>query len=119
MYSELCLNHSQKILEIQNSKIRDNGELLRILSKFEETKFSKFDEILKIHESDKNADKSNLLREAGNKLYATKKNHEALKVYSEAISLAPQREPFQGRELSLALANRSAVLCQMNKFRLK
>ena len=52
-------------------------------------------------------------REAGNKKYGSGSPDLALHLYTDAVLAAPDGQP----ELSLALANRSAALHQMKKFR--
>ena len=78
--------------------------------------------------------KSVELRNTGNKLYSAMKNSEALQMYTRAVQFAPHdqiykvfsqnsplKTPFtifqQGKELSLALANRSAVLFKLGEFK--
>ena len=65
----------------------------------------------------KSAEKSLQFKQEGNRLFASKQNNLALEAYNKAVSHAPQSEHFKGEELSLALANRSAVLYQMKLFR--
>lgn len=63
------------------------------------------DEIF-VSDSIKNDERSKKLRENGNKLYKEKKCNEALEAYTESIVYATP----DGNEITLAYANRSAVL---------
>lgn len=62
----------------------------------------------------KSATESTKLRNEGNKLYQKNRYHEALKVYSRSILSAPFDS--NGRELSLAFANSSAVLFHLKDY---
>ena len=112
----MCINHSEEIMQIQKNRITSNSELISILSKYEETTFSKFMLDVSMCFS-KSAEKSLQFKQEGNRLFASKQNNIALEAYNKAVSHAPQSEHFKGEELSLALANRSAVLYQMKLFR--
>ncbi|KAJ7372657.1 hypothetical protein OS493_017929 [Desmophyllum pertusum] len=63
----------------------------------------------------KSASESTRLRNEGNKLYQKKRYREALEVYSSSILNAPVES--HGNELSLAIANRSAVLFHLREYR--
>jgi len=88
-----------------------------LFATFSETSFKK---ILDYQDngSRKCGQKSKELRDAGNKLYSGMKNEEALKMYTRAVQFAPHEEIYKGRELSLGLANRSAVLFKLKEFKL-
>ena len=64
----------------------------------------------------KSAPESNRLRNEGNKLYQKNSYHEALKVYSNSVVNAPFKS--DGKELSLAFANLSAVLFHLKEYTL-
>ena len=113
LYQEMCVNHAEEILALQNKNITDNRSLLQSFATFEETSFQKLFDTAQTN--GKCAERSKLLREEGNKLYTSKRNEEALLKYTESIKHAPHHQVYQGRELSLALANRSAVLLQLQR----
>lgn len=60
----------------------------------------------------KDDDKSKELREKGNDLYKCKRFDDALEAYTESVVYATE----DGEEMTLAYANRSAVLYSMNEF---
>ncbi|XP_064603085.1 SET and MYND domain-containing protein 4-like [Liolophura sinensis] len=62
----------------------------------------------------KSTEESNLLRSTGNDLFKKKRYQIALHYYTKSILFAP----FQSKELSLAFANRSAVLYHIRMYRL-
>ncbi|KAL9956585.1 hypothetical protein ACROYT_G038079 [Oculina patagonica] len=63
----------------------------------------------------KSASESARLRNEGNKLFQKNRYHQALEVYSCSILNAPVES--HGHELSLAFANRSAVLFHLREYR--
>merc|ERR1719209_396894 len=111
VYREMCENHAETMQDLQDRKVSDSEELLRTMSRFEETKFLIYlnaeAPVLR-----KNAKRSSQLREQGNKAYTSKKNSQALKLYTESVRFAPYSGAGQGEELCMAYANRSAVLAQ-------
>ena len=52
-------------------------------------------------------------REAGNKHYLAGRDVEAIRLFNKAIVAAPQDAGGKGRDLSLAVANRSASLLRL------
>lgn len=52
-------------------------------------------------------------REMGNKLFKVGKDKEAIKMFNKAITKAPTNESGKGKDLSLAVANRSAALYKL------
>ena len=52
-------------------------------------------------------------REAGNKHYLAGRDLEAISLFNKAIVAAPQNGEGKGRDLSLAVANRSACLLRL------
>ena len=62
----------------------------------------------------KSASESNRLRNEGNRFYQKKRYQEALKAYSRSIVNAPLKS--EGKELSLAFANISAVLFHLKEY---
>jgi len=57
-------------------------------------------------------------REMGNKLFKVGKDREAIKMFNKAIIKAPVNEAGVGRDLSLAIANRSAALLKLGFLKL-
>merc|ERR1719167_1630518 len=117
VYREMCENHAETMQDLQDRNVSDSEELLRTMSCFEETKFLHYlnaeAPVLR-----KNAKRSSQLREQGNKAYTSKKNSQALKLYTESVRFAPYSGAGQGEELCMAYANRSAVLAQTKQFKL-
>jgi len=78
-----------------------------------------------LKDSDQNFGKSDgdtrRFREMGNKLFKVGKDMEAIKMFNKAIVKAPVNEVGKGKDLSLAIANRSAALYKSGyyKFALK
>lgn len=73
-------------------------------------------EVMKVEPcfNSKSAEHSIRLRREGNKLYQKDQHYKALEVYTCSILNAPVEGP--GNELSLALANRSAVLFKLREY---
>jgi len=57
-------------------------------------------------------------REMGNKQFKIGKDREAIKMFNKAITRAPVNDAGKGRDLSLAIANRSAALYKLGFFSL-
>ena len=53
------------------------------------------------------------LRDAGNAKFAAKQDADSIKLYTQSLIESPETGP----EISLALANRSAVLYRLRKYR--
>ncbi|RWS23720.1 SET and MYND domain-containing protein (SMYD)-like protein [Leptotrombidium deliense] len=71
-------------------------------------------------ERDKNAAKAKSLRESGNQCFREKRYEEAVQQYSDAIAFAPFSSHYGNEEcseLSLSLANRSAALYSLKRFK--
>eukprot|EP00092_Neocalanus_flemingeri_P100883 GFUD01128895.1.p1 GENE.GFUD01128895.1~~GFUD01128895.1.p1 ORF type:complete len:670 (+),score=162.71 GFUD01128895.1:141-2150(+) len=117
VYREMCANNGREMVDMQTQGGTDSKELLRLMAKFPETGFVQY---LKAEAPvlRKNGKRSQQLREQGNKAYTAKKNEQALQLYTDSVRFAPCTLEGKGEELSLALANRSAVLFQMKQFRL-
>jgi len=117
VYREMCENHAETMQDLQDRNVSDSEELLRTMSCFEETKFLHYlnaeAPVLR-----KNAKRSSQLREQGNKAYTSKKNSQALKLYTESVRFAPYSDRGVGEELCMAYANRSAVLAQGQQWNL-
>jgi len=117
VYREMCANHAKAMIDLETRGVTDSKDLLRLMSTFPETGFVQY---LKAEAPvlRKNGKRSKQLRDEGNKAYTAKKNAQALQLYTDSVRFAPCTMEGKGEELGLALANRSAVLLQINQFRL-
>lgn len=117
VYREMCENQSSALMDLQDRGVTSSEELLRVMSQFPETEFHHYltaeAPVLR-----KNGARSTQLREQGNKAYTSKKNSQALQLYTNSIRFAPYCGSGQGEELCMAYANRSAVLVQTKQFKL-
>eukprot|EP00092_Neocalanus_flemingeri_P008426 GFUD01009082.1.p1 GENE.GFUD01009082.1~~GFUD01009082.1.p1 ORF type:complete len:676 (+),score=159.68 GFUD01009082.1:46-2073(+) len=57
-------------------------------------------------------------REMGNKLFKVGKDKEAIKMFNKAVTKAPVNDSGVGKDLSLAIANRSAALFKLGFFKM-
>ena len=62
------------------------------------------------------AEKSRLIRDKGNKAYSHKEFQDALRHFGESALVGPIDEAGRGREVAVALANRSAVHFEMEEW---
>jgi len=117
VYREMCAAHAAELAALEERKVTDTAELLQTLAQFPETQFKQYlaaeAPVLR-----KNSRRSQQLREEGNRAYTAGRNEQALKLYTESVRFAPFGEGGTGEDLSLAFANRSAVLAQLKLFRL-
>uniref|UniRef100_A0A0K2TLD8 Protein-lysine N-methyltransferase SMYD4 n=1 Tax=Lepeophtheirus salmonis TaxID=72036 RepID=A0A0K2TLD8_LEPSM len=67
---------------------------------------------------EKNIHESKIKKEYGTKAYQDKKDIDAIYLYTQAVIAAPTNEKGQSKELSLCLANRSAVLFALRAYNL-
>jgi len=116
-YRELCSNHAQEMIELQDRDDSDTETLLNFMSRFPETQFLQYlnaeAPVLR-----KNATRAQQLRDQGNKAYEKANNTMALHLYTQSVRFSPYQQPGLGVELALAYANRSAVLVQAKEWRL-
>ncbi|XP_023339607.1 SET and MYND domain-containing protein DDB_G0284059 [Eurytemora carolleeae] len=121
VYREICTEYAETIYSLQEKNVTDSEALLRQFSEFPEATFKQYlnteAPVLR-----KNKNRSNQLRESGNKAYSQKNNASALKLYTDAIRFAPYHlidddtSAGYGEELALAFANRSVVLVQLKNY---
>lgn len=115
LYETVINSLGNEYLErMENIKDEDPAELMKFVYGLDS-----FKRTLKIQESypEKNHHESKIKREYGNKAYQDKKDIDALYLFTQAVIAAPcDPESGQGKDLALALANRSAVLFSLKQY---
>lgn len=113
-YQEVCnkLTKSGQIMDLEKEFISQQNDFTRVSLLFTKEVFQEVDITESFDSKDNN--QSDSLRGVGNKLYASSSFDNALKAYTRAISLAEKNS----KPLSLAYANRSAVLFEKKNFKL-
>ena len=113
-YQEVCneLTKSGEILDLEKRFASQHDDFMRVKLLLTKEVFLRVDIRESFHSKD--SKQSDSLRSIGNKLYVSSSFDNALKAYTKAISLAEQNS----KPLSLAYANRSAVLFEMKNYKL-